>query len=170
MVVMKRAAQRAQCSVASSLEKASRTISPSSPPAKRSRRSDRSVNGIDQVLDPANFAQMELPPPSRKTYVGYLGPRKKKNTEKIMWMDASPNPQGCQCQCDIISDVPGLKSRQAKSVETMREAFDLFFSEEMMDLLLWSMNLKIEQTLSQQPQEMTRDHNSPQLRSVSSMP
>ena len=33
-------------SVASSLEKWSRTMSPSSPPAKRSQRSDRSVNGI----------------------------------------------------------------------------------------------------------------------------
>ena len=39
----------------------------------------------------------------------------------------------------------------------MREAFDLFFSEEMMDLLLSSTNLKIEQTLSQQPQEALRD-------------
>ena len=93
------------------------------------------VTGIDAVLEPDKFEKMDLPPATRKTYTGYLGPRKKKDKEKILCTDAQPDARGRQRQCNVIRDAPGLKSREAKTAETIREAFDLsfFFSEEMMD-------------------------------------
>ena len=47
----------------------------SSPPPKRSRMDNRLVCRIDEALDPENFEEMELPT-TKKTYTGYLGPKK----------------------------------------------------------------------------------------------
>ena len=148
-------------SIVSSGERLTGSVLPSSP-LKRSRRSDRLVTGINAVLETDNFEKMDLPPANRKTCTGYLGQRKKKDTEKILWTDAQPDARGRQRQCDIIRVAPGLKSREVKSVETIREAFE-FFSEEMMDLVVSSTNLKIQQTLSKQPREALKDDTKPYL-------
>ena len=84
--------------------------------------------GIDAALEPDKFEKMDLPPATRKTYTGYVGLHKKKDAKKILWTDAQPDARGCQRQCEIIRGAPGLKSLEAKSVETKREAFNLLFS------------------------------------------
>ena len=57
----------------------------------------------------------------------------------------------------------GLHSEEAQSVETIKEAFNRFFSEDMMRLVLTSTNLKIDQTLSEQSEKAIIDDTKPYL-------
>ena len=135
----------------------------SSPPPKRSRMDKRLVCGIDEALEPENFEEMELPT-TKKTYTTYLGPTKKRNVEKVLWTEEQPTTRGRQRLCDVIRSPPGLNTQAARSAATIGEASNLFFSEWMMDLVLASTNLKIDETLSKQTEEALHDDTKPYLR------
>ena len=91
---------------------------------------------------------------------GYLGPKKKKTTEKIYWSTEGPPLTGRARKCDTIDtgrkkdQLPGKPSGWAAGVKTMKEAFDLMFDEEMMDLVVEKTNLHIEQYLLLCPNEL----------------
>ena len=78
--------------------------------------------------------------------------------DKIFWTDIQPEVRGNQHQCDMLSGDTGLKSRAAKYVTSVRDAFELFFSAAMMDLVVESTNLKTERTLSKLPQSALNDN------------
>ena len=122
------------------------------------------MTGIDSALGPTNFDEMDLPCPTRKTFTDYLSSCKKKDVEKIRWTDAQPTNIGHQRQCNIIRVAFGLHSEEAQSVETIKEAFNRFFSEDMMRLVLTSTNLKIDETLSEQSEKAIIDDTKPYLR------
>lgn len=120
-----------------------------SPSAKRLRTANRLVNSIDAALEPDNYDPMPLPALTRwHTWTANLGPAKKKNVEKISWTDKPAEQRGRQMQCDIVKGNPGLRSVAAKAVSTIRDAFDLFITPAMVDLVVRETNKKIEVTIS----------------------
>ena len=99
--------------------------------------SSRLVHSIDSPLDPDNYDEITyLTKDGRwETFVGNLGPKSNKATEKFFWSSDAPSCSGRQRQCDII---PGGKQSillgRAKHIETIEDAFDLLFDEEMFSL------------------------------------
>ena len=63
---------------------------------------------------------------SSKTFTASLDPARKKNTDKIRWTDQPPEARERQRICDVIKEKQGLRIRESKSVESMRDAFDFF--------------------------------------------
>ena len=72
----------------------------------------------------------------RETFVGYLGSKSNKATEKTFWSSDVPSCSGRQRQSDIF---PGGKLSillgRAKHMEIIEDAFDLLFDEEMFSLI-----------------------------------
>ena len=93
--------------------------------SKRAKRTERLVTGIDEALDPGNYDDLPVRS-SSKTFTASLGPVSKKNTDKIRWTDQPLEARGRQRICDVIKEKPGLLTRESKSVESVRYAFDFF--------------------------------------------
>ena len=84
---------------------------------------------------------MQLPAPKRwHTWSTNLGPAKKKDMEEIVWTDKPAELRGRERQCDILKGKPGLRGAAAKAVKLMREAFDLFITPAMVDLVVHETN------------------------------
>ena len=79
-----------------------------------------------------------------ETFVGYLGPKSNKATENIFWSSDIPSFSGRQRQYEIN---PGgnhaILLGRAKHIETIEDAFDLLFDEEMFSLIESKTNEKI---------------------------
>ena len=129
---------------------------PSSPPPKRPRTKKRLVCGIDEALDPQNYDELDIPAGGR-TFTARLGPAKKKNVEKITWTDEQPGARGRQRQCDVLRGTPGLRTTAAKSVESMRDAFELFVTPEMIDIVVTNTNKRIAEVLENLPEDTKAD-------------
>ena len=82
---------------------------------------------------------------NRDTLTGYLGPKSSKNTETIHWR-SNPNLRGRQRSWDIINidDIPGSVDGLARDIETIENAFDLLFDDEMFTLMVTQTNMNIE--------------------------
>ena len=108
--------------------------------------SSRLVHSIDYALDPDNYDEITYLNKDGcwETFVGCLGPKSNKATEKIFWSSDVPSCSGWQRQGDII---PGGKHSillgRAKHIETIEEAFDLLFDEEIFSLIESKTNEKI---------------------------
>ena len=108
--------------------------------------SGRLVHSIDPALDPYNYHEITYLNKYGcwEIFVGYLGPKSNKATEKILWSSDVPSCSGRQRQCEII---PGGKYsillERAKHIETIQDAFDLLFDEEMLSLIESKTNEKI---------------------------
>ena len=138
---------------------------PSSPPPKRPRTKKRLVCGIDEALDPQNYDELDIPAGGR-TFTARLGPAKKKNVEKITWTDEQPGARGRQRQCDVLRGTPGLRTTAAKSVESMRDAFELFVTPEMIDIVVTNTNKRIAEVLENLPEETKADDRLTHYRST----
>ena len=103
----------------------------SSPPRKRVKRREPLVTGIDDELDLKTmgiFLHSALQPrPSLLPQV------KKKNCEKIQCIEKMPDTRGRQRSWDVFKETAGPLILEAKFVETVWHAFDLFCTDEMMD-------------------------------------
>ena len=108
--------------------------------------SSRLVHSIDSALDPDNYDEITYRNKDGcwETFVGYLGPKSNKATENIFWSNDVPSFSGRQRQYDII---PGgnhaILLGRAKHIETIEDAFDLLFDEEMFSLIESKTNEKI---------------------------
>ena len=80
-----------------------------------------------------------------ETLTGYLGPKSSKNTETIHWR-SNLNLRGRQRSCDIINidDISGSVGGLARNIETIANAFDLLFDDEMFTLMVTQTNMNIE--------------------------
>ena len=78
----------------------------------------------------------------------YLGPKKNKNTKTIAWTSDFPT-QGRQRACDIINtgDNPGTILGAARNIDTIEDAFNLLFDDQMFDHLVKETNDFIERKL-----------------------
>ena len=68
---------------------------------------------------------------------GYVGPKTNKNTKAITWTSDFPT-RGRQSACDIINieDNPGTLLGAARNIDTIEDAFNLLFDDQMLDLLV----------------------------------
>eukprot|EP00112_Aurelia_sp_Birch-Aquarium-sp1_P019688 Seg4924.3 transcript_id=Seg4924.3/GoldUCD/mRNA.D3Y31 product="hypothetical protein" protein_id=Seg4924.3/GoldUCD/D3Y31 len=107
----------------------------------------RLVNSINSALDPDNFDSMVLPAgDDQRTIIGYLGPKKNPNTDKIIWTQRPPSGAGRQSICNVLGGSPGSVKGDAKSVSTPREAFELFINHIMISDLVSYTNARIAET------------------------
>ena len=132
----------------------------------QTKRSDRSVLSIDDALSEENYDQMELPSESYATYKASLGPAKKKGVEKIEWKSKPPANQGRQRACDVVRGTLGLRTNAAKAVESIRNAFQLFIPNNMIQIIVQSTDRKIEEVLDDLPEEAVNDSTRPYLRTT----
>eukprot|EP00112_Aurelia_sp_Birch-Aquarium-sp1_P021631 Seg5874.2 transcript_id=Seg5874.2/GoldUCD/mRNA.D3Y31 product="hypothetical protein" protein_id=Seg5874.2/GoldUCD/D3Y31 len=93
---------------------------------KRKLTKYKLVNSLDAALDEENYKELNLSE-SDTIHVGYLGSRKKKETELIKWSEKKPVFKGRQNSYNVITEKPGVKGVAAKSADTPRKAFELFF-------------------------------------------
>ena len=82
-----------------------------------------------------------------KHFTGCLGPKSKPNTPTITWQSNIPH-QGQQRRCDVINGQSGKFRGEARNVTSKVEAFDLFFSQEMTDLIVIRTNKRIDDCLA----------------------
>ena len=106
----------------------------------------RNVNSIDLALDETNYHMIELPE-ERKRITGYLPSKhsnqKKKKSDKIEIHFTNHPLQnvGRQGSQNVIKNKPGVHGN-ARNVATERQAFEVFFTEEMMGNVVTFTNKK----------------------------
>ena len=134
------------------------------PPPKRPKRSKLLVLSIEDALDPDKFDRIEIPEGSAsKTFSANLGPTKKKNVQKIRWVEKACSEPGRQRACDVVKGIPDLRTQAAKDVSSMRKAFDLFITPAMVDKIVTSTNEKIEETIAGLSEEVLEDSTKPYI-------
>ena len=123
------------------------------------------VLSIEDALDPDNFDRIEIPEAlASKTFSANLGPAKKKNVQKIQWVEKACSEPGRQRACDVVKGIPDLRTQAAKDVSSMREAFALFITPAMVDKIVTSTNGKIEETITGLSEEVLEDSTKPYIR------
>ena len=87
---------------------------------------------------------------SKDDLVGDLGPKNKPTTEKIIWGNEPPAEGGRQWSRDvIIGTVGNVKPRsKASAVKSISEALDLYFTNDMYELILQHTNGRILKTIA----------------------
>ena len=134
--------------------------------------SSRLVHSTDSSLDPDDYDEITYLNKDRcwETFVGYLGPKSNKAAEKIFWSSDLPSCSGWQRQCDII---PGGKYSillgRAKHIETIEDAFDLLFDEEMFSLIESKTNEKIRkrtETLTKHKEHLSESSKYPWIKTT----
>ena len=120
---------------------------------KRKLTKNKLVNSIDSALNEGNYRELILPE-NDEIHVGYLGSRKKKDTMTIQWSEKKPTIRGKQKHYDVITEKPGLKGALAKSADTPRKAFELFFTPDMQQIIVEMTNKRIDLYLEKLPDEI----------------
>ena len=81
------------------------------PPPKRPKRSERLVLSIENALDPDKFDRIEIQRASAsKTFSANLRSEKKKNVQKIQWVEKACSESGLQRACDVVKGVLSANS------------------------------------------------------------
>ena len=110
---------------------------------------NRLVCDIDSALNRDNYDQIHYinGEGQWETLTGYLGPKRKDNTEKITWTSVLPEANGRQCRCDVITRNVSCLKGIAKNVSTYQDCFDLFFDQSMFELITSMTNIRINEHL-----------------------
>ena len=133
----------------------------------------RNVNSIDSALDETNYHMIELPE-ERKRITGYLPSKhsnqKKKKSDKIEIHFSNHPPQnvGRQGSQNVIKNKPDVHGN-ARNAATERQAFEVFFTEEMMGNVVTFTNKKIEKTLEQIENDEFDASKNPHVKPVDSI-
>ena len=106
----------------------------------------KKVKSIDAALDVGNYDLVTYLncDGNWETFTGYLGPKSKPNTPAITWQSNILH-QSRQRSCDGRS---GKLRGEARNVTSEVEAFDLFFSQEITDLIVIKTNKPINDRLA----------------------
>ena len=96
---------------------------------------------------------------SKDDLVGYLGPKNKPTTEKIIWGNEPPAEGGLQRSGDvIIGTVGNVKPRsKASAVKSISDAFNVYFTNNMYELILQHANDRILKTIADTKVELIDD-------------
>ena len=112
----------------------------------------RLVHSMDSSLDESNFESIVYVNRNGnfETFTGYLGPKTNKNTETIWWESEFPSVTGRQRTWYTIHwPISCLFwNTKASNIETFDDTFDLFFHDEIMDMIVHNTSNKIRETLS----------------------
>ena len=82
-----------------------------------------------------------------KILTGYLGPKTDKKTETITWTSALPSQTGRQRRCDVITEQISCLKGAARNIISEEDCFDLFFSDDMFELITSNTNKRIDDHL-----------------------
>ena len=109
----------------------------------------RLVHSIDSALDENNYDALQLP---RKKHIlrSKAVDKENKIEYKLKFSNQPPLPEGRQASQDILRNKPGVKG-SAKNAKTPKDAFDLFFIDEICKKIVFYTNKHIEKTLSNLP-------------------
>ena len=94
----------------------------------------RLVNSIDSSLSEENFDPIELPT-QEKTIIGIIPSQNKKKNTEVKFTNQPTKTQGRQSSKDVISNKPGL-SAKSNGIENELQAFQLFFTDEILDIIV----------------------------------
>ena len=110
---------------------------------------NRLVKSIDAALDMGNYDPITYLncDGNWEIFTGYLGPKSKPNTLTITWQSNILH-QGRQRRCEVINGQRCKLRGEARNVTSEVEAFDLFFSQEMADLIVIKTNKRIDDRLA----------------------
>ena len=123
----------------------------------------RLVNSIDSSLSEEHFDPIELP--QEKTIIGIiLSQNKKKNTE-VKFTSQPTKITGCQSSRDVISNKPGL-SAKSNGIENELQAFQLFFNDEILDIIVSHTNKRIDASIGEIPPDTLQNGKYPHLKPV----
>ena len=115
-------------------------------PRKKKLTYSRNVISIDSALDETNYHMIELPE-ERKRITGYLASKhsnqKKSDKIEIHFPNHPPQNVGHQGSQNAIKNKPAVHGK-ARNAATERQAFEVFFTEEMMGTVVTLTNKKIE--------------------------
>ena len=106
------------------------------------RIANRKVNSIDAALDDTNYDSFELPRDSQE-YKVILEKGTRNNPEKsVTWKNQPGTQRGRQNVANVITGTPGV-NRAAREATTAIDAWECFFSDEMLNLVLEHTNQRI---------------------------
>jgi hypothetical protein len=106
------------------------------------RRRDRLVKTIDAALDPANYILIPPPTPEMRHEIRMTGDKQSGTKAKTVVWTTKPPPASRLAPQNIMSK-PRSISREAQEAETPKQLWQLFFSDEMLSLIVQHTNEKI---------------------------
>ena len=95
-----------------------------------------------------NFDELRLPLDTKGNKIeeeltGYLGPKSKPQTPKIIWTTSPPSHQGRQQSCDVITGDCGI-IRYPDHLNNIRHAFESMFDDEIIETIVENTNKKLD--------------------------
>ena len=109
----------------------------------------RLVNSIDSSLSEENFDPIELPT-QEKTIIGIMPSQNKKKNTEVKFKNQPTKTAGRQSSRDVISNKPGL-SAKSNGIENEVQAFQLFFTDEILDIIVSHTNKQIDASIGEIP-------------------
>ena len=118
-------------------------------PAERHRKlltKNRLVNSIDAALDMANYNPLIIRDESSVYKKKLTDPDDRKKSEEMVFTSKQPIHTGRQRACDVLKEPSGLKGGAANA-NTAVDAFNLFVTNEMLEIIVTNTNRNIQKIL-----------------------
>ena len=114
-------------------------------PQQRRRKAKKLIDSLDEALDENKYDLMRFSASVEpKQYVTILEPAKSKNCgRKITWTNNPPNSVGQQCAANLVRGNTGVRT-EYRSVTNERKAWELFFTANIVSMIVENTNKKIE--------------------------
>ena len=146
------------------------TIVPEGPCSVKHRRKSltykRLVNSIDSAIDENNYNKM--PEVTKKTVMKSCLDSKNPHQEgnQLEFVNEKSKIVGRQKACDVITNKPGLTA-YSKNISSPKEAFHLFFTEEIITTVLEHTNKKINETIRKYGEQLAESDKYPHVKVLS---
>ena len=124
----------------------------------------RLVNSIGSSLSEENFDPIELPT-QEKTIIGIIPSQNKKKNTEVKFMNQPTKTTGHQSSRDVISNKPGL-SAKSNGIENELQAFQLFFTDKILDIIVSHTNKRIDASIGEIPSDTLQNGKYPHLKPV----
>ena len=138
------------------------------PPGRKVLPPGRLVRDIESYLDPINYDEYNFPA-EEKISSSYLERPKNRHDcgVKIHWSNQPPSGRGRQTSSNMISGRIEVRRGQAAKATTAREAWELFFTNEMMSLIVAKTNAKVVKLKGRLSEEFLSDSRNSYVRETS---
>ena len=124
----------------------------------------RLVNSIDSSLSEENFDPTESPT-EEKTIIRIIPSQNKKKNTEVKFTNQPTKTTGHQSSRDVISNKPGL-SAKSNGIENELQAFQLFFTDEILDIIVSHTNKRIDASIGEIPPDTSQNGKYPHLKPV----
>ena len=126
---------------------------------RRQLTRDRLIHDLESALNEQNYIPLSLPT-TEKTFTSYLeNPKPPHNLGvQIKWSNVCSS-RGRQTQLNIIKDKTGVRE-EVKDKKSPLQAWMLFFTKTMLDIIVIETNRKIEETMMQLQSMLAVDSSS----------